>query len=245
MFGEALGAVGSAAGMSSLGGFALGGTMGLQTATSLYNIYQQERQYEYNKDLQQDIFHREDNAIQRRVRDLQAAGLSPVLAAGQGASAGTVVSTTAPQADDLAGKYMSLIKMKNDINMSQMQKELMEEQKYAATAGAVNSLANADLAMAKGAVERHNLRFYANQPGKYGMPTNMNSVGQNAGYIQGAVMELVDKTKSNTKNVYKSYDQKMGEYERKIEDAVKSGASKIKSGYKEAYSDPNINYGGF
>lgn len=46
--------------------------------------------YEYQKGLQEKIFQREDNSIQRRVADLRAAGLSGVLAAGQGARAGAV-----------------------------------------------------------------------------------------------------------------------------------------------------------
>ena len=51
----------------------------------------------YQKDLQKQIFAREDNAVQRRVNDLIKAGLSPTLAAGSSAGAGSVISTSAPQ----------------------------------------------------------------------------------------------------------------------------------------------------
>lgn len=56
--------------------------------------FEKER-YAYEQALQQTMFDREDNAVQRRVADLKAAGLSPVLAAGQGANAGQEVSRTA------------------------------------------------------------------------------------------------------------------------------------------------------
>ncbi len=78
------------------------------TVANGLNYKLQKDNLAYQKELQQTMFGREDNAVQRRVSDLRKAGLSPVLAAGSAASAGPVISTSAPQrVSDLNG-FMAL-----------------------------------------------------------------------------------------------------------------------------------------
>ncbi len=78
------------------------------TVANGLNYKLQKDNLAYQKELQQIMFGREDNAVQRRVSDLRKAGLSPVLAAGSAASAGPVISTSAPQrVSDLNG-FMAL-----------------------------------------------------------------------------------------------------------------------------------------
>ena len=57
-----------------------------------YGIYQDIRDYRYKKNLQNEIFSREDDALRRRMRDAELAGLNPYsVANGSGAGAGSVV----------------------------------------------------------------------------------------------------------------------------------------------------------
>ena len=101
---------------------ALGAGAGL--VGGLANAGLQFANLNYQKGVQEDIFKREDNSIQRRVRDLRKAGLSPVLAAGQGAGTGGVVSTQAPQIDGIsegAQIALNMMKMETDIDATKAQ----------------------------------------------------------------------------------------------------------------------------
>ena len=95
-----------------------------------WNKQLQQDNLDYQKGLQNVIFGREDNAMQR-VADLKAAGLSPVLAAGgSGAGAGSVISTQAPQMSGLENLGKSIetaLAVKNLESMNQDISKKIEE----------------------------------------------------------------------------------------------------------------------
>lgn len=77
----------------------------------------------YQRKAQQTAWGREDNAVQRRVADLKAAGLSPTLAAGSAAGASNPINVSAPRLDS------SNIMHALEYNQAQKQMALTDAQK--------------------------------------------------------------------------------------------------------------------
>ena len=104
-----------------------------------YNVFSNERnykfqrsQYDYQRNLQNQIFAREDNAVQRRMKDLKAAGVNPLLAAGGAAGTGQAVTVSVPQRGQLNTSYADYMiakaKADADISMTKAQQELLNDQ---------------------------------------------------------------------------------------------------------------------
>lgn len=112
-----------------------------QQSINNQNVAEQRLANQQNEALTREAWARDDNAVQRRVQDLRAAGLSPTLAAGSpagvsapvkmGASQGHAPHEEAPQWGDMVTGALQGIQMAADYSMTRAQTQLLESQQEA------------------------------------------------------------------------------------------------------------------
>ncbi len=108
-----------------------------------YSIFQDQRDFWQQRRTQDTIWRREDNAVQRRVADLEKAGLNKNLAAGSAAGAGAVVSRSSSKNVEVGSvldvlQQVELLKKqredtkraKAEADMAQTQKTMLDNEQY-------------------------------------------------------------------------------------------------------------------
>lgn len=138
-------------------------------SVSEQNFTMQNNQFEYQKQLNDKIMQREDNAMQRQVADLQKAGLSPLMVS-NGASATPLTSASAPQRDttQINQAMNNMFSAYNDYYTRKLNRQNFALQNRVQTAQAYSQLAESKLNMEKSKIEKSiletDLKYYQNHP---------------------------------------------------------------------------------
>ena len=192
-----------------LAGASAGASVGSNLLTGYLNYKNQKDTLHWQKDLQRDIFAREDTSIARRVADLKASGLSPVLAAGQGAGTGGTVSVTPPQLNlgDNAMVAMNLLKQEADISATRAQEAYTKVQQQRA-----EQLLPAEIAQIEAAIKNADANTYKTyQDAKKAKvdADNMSKTGTSGQNVFSQIFrDLTGAFNTSTDNLKKTMDDK-------------------------------------
>lgn len=93
--------------MAEGGGGLIGASVLGSGISTIGNMLSQHWTNKQNESLTRESWTREDNAVQRRTADLQAAGINPLLAAGQAASSSSAIPMKAPEIADFGGAFVA------------------------------------------------------------------------------------------------------------------------------------------
>ena len=119
-------------GENMLGGI-IGGALGAigKTVGMGLQAHQNKKNQEREDQIRKETWNREDNAVQRRAKDMEKAGINPLLAAGDPAQASTgggVTGGTAPDAEGLGGAIAQAGQWTDQMALAKKQ-QILQEQK--------------------------------------------------------------------------------------------------------------------
>jgi len=220
---------------------------GLGLFGDMANMGMQYQGMQYQKEVQKKTWEREDNAVQRRAADLQAAGINPLLAAGSAAASSTPIQVGVPQADLSNAQGMStMLRQGKENALTQSQKDLIDQQYWREAeiykSKVEEAKANAKLASTKADEEAYNLGVWKSR----GLPTNQGGMAANAsgfwdwgknflpqywkdtsGAVAGPAKQVYDKAKAAAEKIEESFRLKK---EKAYQDAVRSGKVSLQGG---------------
>jgi len=131
------------------------------------NLAFQQQNVDYQKAMQQQAWAREDSASQRKMADLKAAGLNPLLAYGQQAQSSAPIRTEAPQMESVQsfnkiGAALNLMQQKANIERTYAETQAIELQKQE-RALQIEQITAGKQYWAKNAENEHWEKFYRSQ----------------------------------------------------------------------------------